>query len=105
MLAWQVTCFRIMLQKLPVSNLTVPRSDYKSLIRNHALEQWQIRWNSESENKLHAIKPRENVFNLFRLPRRDEIIIHRLSIGTHILHIDPYVEMKLPLGAWLVKSI
>jgi len=27
---------------LPVSNLTVPHSDYKSLIRLQALRQWQL---------------------------------------------------------------
>jgi len=42
---------------LLVSNLTVPHSDYKSLIRIQTLTQWQIRWNSETENKLHSIEP------------------------------------------------
>jgi len=40
---------------LPVSSLTAPHSDYKSLKRIQALRQWQLRWNSESENKLHSI--------------------------------------------------
>jgi len=62
---------------LPVSNLTVPDSDYNSLLRTQALKQWQLRWNSESQNKLLAIKPSGNLINLFRLPHRDEIIIHR----------------------------
>jgi len=72
---------------LPVSNLTVPHSDYKSLIRLQALRQWQLRWNCETENKLHSIEPRVNVNNMLRLPRRDEIIIHRLRIGhTYLTH-------------------
>jgi len=65
---------------LPVSSLTVPHSDYKSLIRIQALRQWQLRWNSETENKLHSIEPRVNVINMLRLPRRDKNIIHRFRI-------------------------
>jgi len=72
---------------LPVSSMTVPHSDYKSLIRLQALRQWQLHWNCETENKLHLIEPRVNVINIFRLPWRDEIIIHRLRIGhTYLAH-------------------
>jgi len=72
---------------LSVSNLTVPHSDYKSLIRLQALRQGQLRWNCETDNKLHWIEPRVNVINMFRFPRRDEIIIHRLRIGhTYLTH-------------------
>jgi len=72
---------------LPVSNLTVPHSDYKSLIRLQALRQWQLCWNCETENKLHLIEPRVNVINIFRLPRRDKIIIHKLRIvHTYLTH-------------------
>ena len=51
---------------LPISNLPAPPSDFCSLIRSHSLEQWQESWNSETLNKLHAIKPKVNVFNLYR---------------------------------------
>jgi len=61
---------------LPVSSLTVPHSDYKSRIRIQALRQWELRWNCETENKLHLIAPRVNVINMLRLRRGDEIIIH-----------------------------
>jgi len=72
---------------LPVSNLTVLHSDYNSLIRTPALKQWQLRWNSETENTLHVIEPRVNVVNLYRLSCRDEIIIHRLRIWhTYLTH-------------------
>ena len=70
---------------LPISNLPVPASDFCSLIRAHSLKQWQESWNSESLNKLHAIEPKVNGFNLYRLPRRDEIIIHKLRIGHSFL--------------------
>jgi len=52
---------------LPVSSVTVPHSDYSSLIRTRALKQWQL-WNSESENKLHAIEPRVKEITLLCLP-------------------------------------
>jgi len=55
-------------QLLPVSNFTVPYSDYNSQVRTRALKQWKLRWNSEILNKLHNIEPRVNVINLFRLP-------------------------------------
>jgi len=77
----------IALQKLPYSCMIVPHSDKKSLIRIQALRQWQLRWNSETENKLHSIEPRVNVINMLRLPHRDEIIIHRLRIRhTYLTH-------------------
>jgi len=66
----------------PVSNLNVPNSDYHSLTRTQAGTKTVATplelWNSE---QLHAIEPRVNVINLFRLPHRDEIIIQRLRIG------------------------
>jgi len=72
---------------MPVSSLTVPHSIYKSQIRIQALRQWQLRWNSETENKWHSIEPRVNVINMLRLPRRDQVIFHRLRIGhTYLTH-------------------
>jgi len=73
---------------VPVSNVTVPHSDYK---------QWQLHWNSETQNKLHVIEPRMNVINLICFPCGDEIIIDRLRIGRpylthgHLLRVgDPF---------------
>jgi hypothetical protein len=58
---------------LPMSNLTVPHSDYSSLIRTQALNLWKQSWNSEIQNKLHSIEARVNVMNVYRLPRPDEL--------------------------------
>jgi len=58
---------------LSVSKLDCPSFGFKSLIRLQALEQWHLRWNSESEHKLHSIEQRVNVINMLRLPRRDEV--------------------------------
>jgi len=71
---------------LSVSNLTVPHLDYNSLINKEALKLWQLRWNCETQNKLHAIKPRVNVINLFHLPRRDKIVIHRYNLYSNGLN-------------------
>ena len=74
---------------MPISNLILPYSNYLPvpLIKTHVLNQWQSSWSLETENKLHAIEPTVNKTNSYRLPRRDEIIIHRLRIGhTFLTH-------------------
>ena len=83
---------------LPVSNLPVPHSDYFYPIRSLSLKHWQYSWNSETLNKLHAIEPKVNVFNLYRLPRRDEIIIHRLRIGHSFLTHGHLLRGDTPPG-------
>ena len=72
---------------MPINNLTLPYSDYFPLIRTHVLKQWQSSWSLETENKLLAIEPTVNITKSYWLPRRDEIIIHRLRIGhTFLTH-------------------
>jgi len=72
---------------MPITSLTLPYSDYLPLIRTHILNQWQSSWSLETENKLHAIEPTVYETKSYRLPRRDEIIIHRLRIGyTFLTH-------------------
>jgi len=71
---WYQYCFYVNIAaktdlRLPVFNLTVPYSNYNSLIRSQTLTQWQQRWTSKTENKPHAIEPRLNFINLFCLPR------------------------------------
>ena len=66
---------------MPISSMTLPYSEYLPLIRTHVLNQWQSSWSLEAENKLHAIEPTVNITKSYRLPRYDEIIIHRLRIG------------------------
>jgi hypothetical protein len=90
---------------LPTSNLPVPPSDFCSLIRSHPLKQWRESWNCETLNKLHAIEPKVNVFNLYRLPRRNEIIIHRLRIEHSVLTHSHSLHEETYLGARLVMSI
>jgi len=75
---------------LPMSNFTIPHSDYSSLIRTYAPKQCQLSWNSETQNKQHVIEPRVNVMNLLLLPHRDEIIICRLKVE-HTYHRLGYI--------------
>ena len=72
---------------LQVSNSKVPYSDFKPLITAHANKMWQQLWDTEINNKLHKIQPIIKPSNLYKLPRRDEVIIHRLRLGhTHLTH-------------------
>jgi ribonuclease HI len=73
---------------LPVSiNVKVPQSDFKPLIYSFTAKRWQRSWDSNSASKLHAIVPTVGLRTVFHLPRREEIIIHRLRIGhTHLTH-------------------
>jgi len=89
---------------LPVSNLTVPRLNYHSLIRTQALKQWQLRLNSKTQNKMHAIKTRVNVNNLLHLPSWDEIIIHKLRLWHTYLTKRHLLQGRLSLSAQLVMS-
>jgi hypothetical protein len=72
---------------LPVSNLKVPYTDYISVIRRVCSSRWQHFWSGEQNNKLHRIQPHIGVVTTWCLPRRDEILIHRLREGhTYLTH-------------------
>jgi len=70
---------------LPVSNFTVPHSNYNSLIRTQALQQW----NSDSSEHAACDWTKGEYYQstCMRIPRRDEILIQRLRIGhTYFTH-------------------
>lgn len=72
---------------LPESLSPVPYSDFYPLVNNYITTSWQRLWSSESGNKLHSIEPNVKETQTYRLPRRDECIIHRLRIGhTYLTH-------------------
>jgi ribonuclease HI len=72
---------------LQVSNSKVPYSDFKPMITAHANKLWQHSWDTETNNKLHKVQPIIKPSILYKLSRRDEVIIHRLRIGhTHLTH-------------------
>ena len=73
--------------QLPVTNLPVPYSDFKGLIKSYVDKRWQQSWDTEANNKLHGIQPLIHTQPICSLPRRDERLIHRLRIGhTHLTH-------------------
>ena len=73
--------------QLPVTNLPVPYSDFKGLIKSYVDKRWQQSWDTEANNKLHGIQPLIHTQPIYSLPRRDERLIHRLRIGhTHLTH-------------------
>jgi ribonuclease HI len=91
---------------LPESLIPVPYMDFYPLIHSYISSSWQRLWNCETNNKLHSIEPTVKSTKTYRLPRRDECIIHRLRIGhTHFTHAfllkkeDPpeCISCQLPL--------
>ena len=73
---------------LTESQTPVPYSDFYPLINTHIASHWQRLWNAETNNKLHGFEPMVRKTSIvFQLPRRDELLIHRLRIGhTHLTH-------------------
>jgi hypothetical protein len=76
---------------VPVSNVTLPYSDYFPLIRTHVLNQWQASWSLETQfvNKLHATEPMVNTTKSYRLPHREERIIDYELTRGHLLKESP----------------
>jgi hypothetical protein len=66
---------------LPISNAEIPHTDFKPLISSHVKTCWQLCWNWDTNNKLFKIQPVIKSVTVNRLPRRDEILIHRLRVG------------------------
>jgi hypothetical protein len=61
--------------------VAVPVTDYRGSV-NCCLEQkWQMEQDAETSNKLHAMEPVTRCTVFYRLPRRYEILIHRLRVG------------------------
>jgi hypothetical protein len=72
---------------LPVSHADIPHTDSTPLISSHVKNCWQLCWNSDTNNKLFKIQPAIKSSVVIRLPRRDEILIHRLRVGhTYLTH-------------------
>ena len=73
--------------KLTLSNMKIPSSDFKPIIRNVIKTKWQTIWDNVTENKLQRIKPTlgKPVENI--LCRKDQAVLTRCRIGhTRITH-------------------
>ena len=80
----------------PISDMTIPFSDFRHNISNYIKNCWQNAWNSVIHNKLHNINPRIGLgVPLHSLYRREDVVMTRLRLGhthlthTHILSISP----------------
>jgi ribonuclease HI len=72
---------------LPIAVSNITYSDFKPLVNSYVATKWQQSWDAEVCNKPHGVQPRIGSASACRLPRRDEVIIHRLCIGhTHLTH-------------------
>jgi ribonuclease HI len=65
----------------------VPFTDFQAQVGSYVRRKWQTEWDGGVRNKLHAIQPIIPAATSYRLPRRDELIVHRLRLGhTHATH-------------------
>jgi ribonuclease HI len=72
---------------LPESDLPIPYSDLYPGVNTYINQCWQQSWDTEVNNKLHTIEPHLKPLKPYHLPRREELLIHRLRIGhTHLTH-------------------
>jgi hypothetical protein len=96
---------------IPISNTEIPHTDFKSLISSHVRKCWQLCWNSDPSYKLFKLQPVIKSFTVSRLPRRDEILIHRLRVRhTYLLRRETppecdFCHVRLTVERRLVVNI
>jgi ribonuclease HI len=68
--------------RLPVTQVTIPQSDFKAAVDKLVTSRWQRLWDEYPENKLHQIQPKvDKNLKFSSKNRREEIIFARLRIG------------------------
>ena len=72
----------------PISDMTIPFSDFRHNISNYIKNCWQSTWNTETHNKLHSINPKIGLgVPIHSLSRREDVVMTRLRLGhTHLTH-------------------
>ena len=75
-------------QELPSAKVGVIYNDFKHKMNHSIMSNWQGVWNGAVANKLHSVKlVLEDVYTSNRLCRKNEIVLHRVSIRhTHLTH-------------------
>ena len=63
-----------------ISDISLPYSDYRPLIRQYVFKLWQDRWNGLDHNKLHEIKPDLGAHVFPSGNRKEQVIISRCRI-------------------------
>ena len=74
--------------KNPITNLTIPYSDFRSKVSRYLVDCWQSSWSLETSNKLHSINPKvDTKVPIHSSSRREDVVITRLRLGhTHLTH-------------------
>jgi ribonuclease HI len=87
--------------QLPTAAGKIPYTDLKPRITSYIQDEWQRFWDSQTNNKLHAIKdkiPARGTSTRTQLSRKDQIIINRLQIGhTRLTHAYIRQGEELPI--------
>jgi len=77
-----------------MAEFPVPASDLRFHIKKHIQDKWQQRWDTETHNKLHLIKPKIGPWPpLQRESRREDTPISPIAIS---------LEEKFSPSVWLV---
>ena len=82
----------------PAKQIYLPYTDYNPFVRRAVQEKWQSRWNQETENKLHKIKPTITKWkSSFHKRRRYETILTRIRIGhSNFSHVHLMKQEQQP---------
>ena len=85
-----------------ISNMNIPVSDFRSIIRFYCRDQWQDHWSNLMNNfKLKSIRPSVFPWTHFVRDRRSSIVLTRLRIGhayiTHRYLMASGAERQAPL--------
>ena len=69
-----------------VANIQIPYTDLNRCAKSYVRSQWQLFWDEQEFNKLHAVNPQIGP-TVCRPSRREDIILHRIRIGhTYLTH-------------------
>ena len=71
---------------LPITAMSIHFADFKSRINDYMDLLWQQRWDEQTHNKLHSLKPElQGPRSSSHMNRREEVVLSRLRIGhTHL---------------------
>ena len=72
---------------LQQTNIKLPYTDFKHIIRSAIQTDWQQRWSLETSNKLFQVQPKLGTRLPCRRDRREEVVLSRLRTGhTYLTH-------------------
>ena len=79
---------------------SVPYTDKYAQVKQFVHNQWQQYWSTQVHNKLYEIMPDVGQYDISRLNRKEQVMIHRIRIGhtrlTHSYLMDPRTKKHKP---------